>query len=280
MYTYMHDYEKQERYAVPHGYEKHSQGYERFTLVDHSVGSVHMGVGICELQPNGSVDFCVHANEKGIYVLGGELELRRDREALRLSADDYALVPYGVLHAFRNRGNKIARWFEMQSPQPKPLGRWEDTFFIGGGDWPKEVVQPDLGDPRTRGLGHFKEQGAQFPAGIGFLGLKVMQFMGREFGTHHFFMMRGELAVGGAWGLHDHPIEEMFFPLSGEAEMEIEGERYPLRPGDAAWVGVGASHSCSQRGNVPFRWLETQAPQFPTQNAIRNYAHWDKLRGV
>jgi hypothetical protein len=41
--------------AVPSGYERHSQGYERFSLVDHSVGSVRMGVGICRLQAKGSV---------------------------------------------------------------------------------------------------------------------------------------------------------------------------------------------------------------------------------
>lgn len=34
-------------------------------------------------------------------------------------------------------------------------------------------------------------------------------------------------------------------------------------------------------GNVseaPFRWIETQAPQFPGQHASRNYAAWEKLR--
>jgi hypothetical protein len=28
----------------------------------------------------------------------------------------------------------------------------------------------------------------------------------------------------------------------------------------------------------PFRWIETQAPQFPAQHASRNYAAWEGMR--
>ena len=31
------------RFAVPQGYESHSHGYERASLVDHTIGSVHTG---------------------------------------------------------------------------------------------------------------------------------------------------------------------------------------------------------------------------------------------
>jgi uncharacterized cupin superfamily protein len=67
---------------------------------------VHQAVGICELQPGGSVDNCLHTNEEGIYIIEGELELMRDGRGLRLAADDYALVPFGIAHAYRNRGEK------------------------------------------------------------------------------------------------------------------------------------------------------------------------------
>ena len=89
-----------------------------------------MGVGICQMQPKGNMESCVHANEKGIYVLEGELEMKRGHEVFRLSVDDYALIPYGMSHALRNTGAKTARWFEMQAPQPKPPGGWQDTFFV------------------------------------------------------------------------------------------------------------------------------------------------------
>ena len=266
------------RSAVPSGYERHSQGYDRFALVDHSVGSVHMGVGICRLQPKGSVELTVQANEKGIYVLYGDLEIKRGEEIFRLSADDYALFPYGIPQAYRNEGHQVACWFEMQAPQPKPPGGWQDTFFVGDEGWPGEVRTPNLEDPRTKLVGHFREQKPQFPSGAAIQGLKVFLFMDREFGAQHFLMMRGELALGGVCGLHDHPIEESYFVLSGEADMEIEGKKFHLQPGVVAWTGVGTSHAFFQKGNAPFRWIETQAPPFPAQNGFRNYASWDKLR--
>ena len=262
-------------FAVPPGYQQHSQGYARVSLVDRSVGSVHTGLGICHLEPNGRVASCIQANEKGIYVLQGEIEMMRGKEAFRLGADDYALIPYGETQGFRNTGKQAARWMEIQAPQPKPPGGWQDTFFTGEVGWPKEIVKPDLADPRTRYLGHFQEGRAR----IGIQGLTVYRFIEEEFGAHHFYMMRGELAIGGTVGTHDHTVEESYFVLSGEVDMEIERERYHLEPGDLAWTGVGISHAFCQRGGVPWRWIETQAPQFPAQHGIRHYAAWDKLRG-
>ncbi len=262
------------KFAVPQGYQQHSQGYARVTLVDHSVGSVHTGLGICQLQQGGRVESFVQANEKGIYVLQGEIEIMRGKEAFRLTTDDYALIPYGVSQAFRNTGNQVARWVEVQAPQPKPADGWQDTFFTGDTDWPRGVVRPDLGDPRTRLLGRFEER----RAGLGIQGLTVYRFIDQEFGAHHFFMMRGELAMGGTRGTHDHTVEESYFALSGEVDMEIEGKRYHLQPGDVAWTGVGTSHAFFHKGDVPWRWIETQSPQFPTQHGTRNYAIWDKLR--
>jgi uncharacterized cupin superfamily protein len=112
----------------------------RVPLVGHHVGLVHQSTGICALQPNGSVDQCLHAYEEAIYVLEGELEIitmsqQQSSVAYRLLKDDYALVPNMVLHAYRNRGSTVARWFEANSPQPKPFGERgpvsQDTFFFG-----------------------------------------------------------------------------------------------------------------------------------------------------
>ena len=268
-------------FAVPHGYAQHSLGYERATLIDHAVGSVHMGAGICRLQPQGSVESRIHANEKGIYVLEGELEMKRgEHEVFRLSADDYALIPYGTSHALRNAGAKAARWFEMQAPQPKPPGGWQDTFFTSDNDWPAEVSPPDFENLVAKSVGRFKAQKPMAPRGDGTGGLSVYRFMEREFGAQSFFMMRGELSVGGARSRHDHTVEEFYFALSGEAFMDIEGERFHLRRGDVAWTGVGASHAFHHTGDAPFRWIETQAPQFPARNGTRDYADWDKLRAV
>ena len=268
------------RFAVPHGYARNSRGYERATLMDHAAGSVHMGAGICQLQPQGNVESRVHANEKGIYILDGDLEVKRGPEVFRLSADDYALIPYGTSHALRNTGLKAARWFEMQAPQPKPPGGWQDTFFTGDNDWPAQVSPPDFENPATKSAGRFRPHKSLTPHGQGISGLNVYRFMEQEFGAQSFFMMRGELSVGGARSRHDHTVEEFYFVLSGEAFMDIENERFHLRRGDVAWTGVGASHAFCHTGEVPFRWIETQAPQFPAMHGTRNYADWDKLRAV
>ena len=83
---------------------------------------------------------------------------------------------------------------------------------------------------------------------------------------------------GGARSYHDHPIEEFYFALSGEAYMDIEGQRFQLKPGSVAWTGVGTCHAFCNTGSEPFRWIETQAPQFPAQNGTRNYEDWERLR--
>jgi len=269
---------EESKFEIPDGFEKHSLGYKRVSLVDHSIGSVHTGLGICQLEANGWVEYCVWANEKGIYVLQGELEMLRGKEAFRLGTDDYALIPYGVAHAFRNTGKLAARWIEVQAPQPKPPGAWDDKFFRGDVDWPKEIVKPDPSNPSMHMVGHFEEQRPIYVKGLGMQGPAVYRFMEEEFGAHHFYMMRGKLEIGGGRGVADHPVEESYFVLSGEVEKEIEGKKFRMKAVDFAWAGVGACHSSVPKGDVPYRWIETQAPQFPKQHGARTFAVWDKLR--
>jgi mannose-6-phosphate isomerase-like protein (cupin superfamily) len=166
----------------------------------------------------------------------------------------------------------------MNAPQPKPAGGWQDTIFKPPVAWPQEVklLDPEVALPRS--VGHFKPQKPLVPRGGGIQGLSVFRFIEREFGAHQFFMMRGELLPGGARSYHDHPVEEFYLALSGEAFMDIEGKRFHLLPGSVAWTGVGTCHAFCHTGTEPFRWIETQAPQFPAQNGTRNYDDWEALR--
>jgi uncharacterized cupin superfamily protein len=66
----------QTKFAVPHGHENNSRGFERVSLIDRTHGSVHMGVSVCRLQPGGQTASFLHAHEKSLYVFEGELELR------------------------------------------------------------------------------------------------------------------------------------------------------------------------------------------------------------
>jgi quercetin dioxygenase-like cupin family protein len=124
------------KFDVPPVYTQGSRGYTWQALVDRSTGSLHVGVDVCRLDPGGHVDDCLRAHETGIYLLTGELELKIGGEAFRLAADDYALIPYETVHAVRNVSGAPARWFEMQAPQPKPPGAWQDTIFPDRSEWP------------------------------------------------------------------------------------------------------------------------------------------------
>jgi mannose-6-phosphate isomerase-like protein (cupin superfamily) len=51
-------------------------------------------------------------------------------------------------------------------------------------------------------------------------------------------------------------------------------QRFHLKAGTAVWTGVGTRHAFYQTGTKPFRWIETQAPQFPAQHGLRNHLEW------
>ena len=177
----------------------------------------------------------------------------------------------------RPLGTQPARWFEILVPQPKPQHALRDTFFTGDDAWPATVVDTDAVPlPKT---GRFKAENPLPPMGGGLQqGLSVYRFMERQFGAQCFFMMRGEMAAGAFRTQHDHPLEEFYLGLSGEVIMDIEGQSFRLGAGDVAWTGVGTSHAFRHTGAEPFRWLETQTPQFPAQYGTRNYVAWEKLR--
>lgn len=265
------------RFAVPENFAGHCAGYERVSLVSRATGSVHTEACVSRLQPGGYFETCVHAYEKGIYVFEGEIEVLRAGERIHLPTDGYALIPYAAPHAVRNTGTVPARWFEILSPQPKPASAFKDTFFTGDNLWPADA--PANGALQVKGVGCFKPENP-IPAQDGALakGLTVYRFMERNFGAQCFFMMRGEMSVGAFRTRHDHPIEEFYLGLSGEVTMEIEDKSFRLGSGDVAWTGVGTSHAFRNTGSEPFRWLETQTPQFPPQYGTRNYVEWEKLR--
>ena len=81
----------------------------------------------------------------------------------------------------------------------------------------------------------------------------------------------------GVAGPHDHPFEETYLFLSGEAEATFDGEVYRLGAGDIGFAGVGCVHSFRNVGTGPLRWLETQAPQPPPRHSYRFARDWAYL---
>ena len=65
--------------TVPHLYEPHSSGFRRATYVDRGMGSVHMGVGVCFLDPGGVVEPHLHSFEESFYILEGAATVQSRR---------------------------------------------------------------------------------------------------------------------------------------------------------------------------------------------------------
>ncbi|MCL2057533.1 MAG: cupin domain-containing protein [Oscillospiraceae bacterium] len=51
---------------------------------------------------------------------------------------------------------------------------------------------------------------------------------------------------------HSHDdMEEVYYVISGEGEMVVGEDRYPVRAGDALYVPPGEFHTTFQKGNLP-----------------------------
>ncbi|MBA3412515.1 MAG: cupin domain-containing protein [Actinobacteria bacterium] len=56
--------------------------------------------------------------------------------------------------------------------------------------------------------------------------------------------------------------EEIYFVLEGSGEMEVDGDRAPVGPGDAVLIPPGAWHQIRAEGDGPLRFLCCCAPPY------------------
>src|SRR6516225_4830442 len=105
--------------SAPAGYENHSTAFRRAGYGDRAMGSVHMGVGVCFLDPSGNIDPHLHSFEESFYILEGSVAVEAGGETHELGAGHFGLIPTGLPHAWRNLGGGRSRWLEMQAPQPR-----------------------------------------------------------------------------------------------------------------------------------------------------------------
>jgi mannose-6-phosphate isomerase-like protein (cupin superfamily) len=189
-------------------------------------------------------------------------------------------------HGFRNISNEPVVWQDMLSPQPKPAdANPPDTFFVSPGEVPATAERADLRDPRTRFLGHFDDthlppagkMQMEGDTGGNIHGIRLKMLVDHQLGSQHMTLFMVEFTPGGEGVLHDHPFEETYYILSGQAEARLDGKVYPVGPGDFVWTGVGGTHGFFQVGTEPVRWIETQAPQPPAQQGFRFTGEWQYL---
>jgi quercetin dioxygenase-like cupin family protein len=262
-------------------YAAHAAGYAEAELVNAQRGSVHTGLSLGELAPDGVVRPHVHSYEEGFYILGGQAAVTIDDRAYLLGPGDYGALKVGTPHGWRNAGGEPVRWLQMAAPQPKPAGRERDTFFLKNTAMPDQAQPLIASRPPEHLLGHFDV--GQIPRGDegriasgGLQGVFLKWMIDEKLGARHHRMLFIEYQPGVSIGLHDHTFEEAYFILSGEVEATLDGRTYVATPGSVLWTGVGCVHAFANVGREPVRWIETFAPQPPAENVFRFVAEWDQ----
>ncbi len=87
------------------------------------------------------------------------------------------------------------------------------------------------------------------------LGVSLKWLISDKEGAPRFFMRLFEIAPGGHTPLHSHPWEHEVFVVSGRGEVEGEGGRKPIGPGDAVYVEEGEVHRFLNPGREPLVFI-------------------------
>jgi quercetin dioxygenase-like cupin family protein len=276
-------------------YAGRAERYARCSLVDQSVGSVHTGFGLCEMDAGGRQDLHLHSHEESFYVLEGAPSLVLDRHSYVLSPGTCGIIAVGVPHAFIGPEQGRGRWLDMLAPQPRDHDAIAHTYFFG----PSSDHVPgslDIRDPRARHFFRFADDDIQVDklkigarvnapkvsssmatALLAYSGIAVKMLVDQRLDAALLTMFMVEYQPGGVAHPHDHPFEETYYVLDGEVDAVADGKRYTLEAGDLFWTGVGSVHAFYNTSGKTVRWLETQAPQPPARHSYRFARDWDYL---
>jgi mannose-6-phosphate isomerase-like protein (cupin superfamily) len=257
---------------------------------DHAV---HTGFMISELDAGGEIPWHVHSFEESFYLVSGTGVIDTSEGSFRVSEGGYGVVPIAMPHRWRNDSDLGVQWAEMQAPAPRSAYQ-EDTFLVSGPTY-EDAADIDVRDPRNRYFGKITASqmdpakqsqdllevtASMRTALLVYGGINVKMMVDSDLGAQLATMFMVQYDPDGATGPHDHPFEETYFFLEGQAEATFDGKPVVLGAGDIAWAGVGCPHSFRNLGGGPLRWLETQAPQPPPRYSYRFARDWDYLREV
>jgi len=280
-------------YEVPAEFDGRSSGYGRDDVVDEAGGAVQMGFHVARLEPGGLVETHVHSFEESLFVVEGALTVDTPEGSHQLVAGDYALVPLGMTHAFRNTSSDVVSFSEMKAPLPRERFQFDTQFPAAMTTF--DPVPIDVRDPRNRNFGHIDPENmdpamqtqdrlalsaSMRTALLVYSGISVKMMVDSDLGADLSTMFMVQYEQGGFAGAHDHPLEEAYQILEGEVEAIFDGVTYELEAGDVAWAGVGCVHEFRNIGDGIVRWLETQAPQPPPRHSYRFARDWQYLENV
>ena len=282
------------------GWASEATGYRRGMAVSENDHAVHTGFLISELDAGGEIPWHVHSFEESFYIIAGTGVIDTAEGSFRVSEGSYGVVPIAMPHRWRNDGETPVRWAEMQAPAPRSAYQ-DDTFLVMRPEPVEERASTgsarvvDVRDPRNRYFGKITPSqmdpskqsqdllevtASMRTALLVYGGINVKMMVDSDLGAQLATMFMVQYDPDGATGPHDHPFEETYFFLEGQAEATFDGKPVVLGAGDIAWAGVGCPHSFRNLGGGPLRWLETQAPQPPPRYSYRFARDWDYLREV
>lgn len=78
---------------------------------------------------------------------------------------------------------------------------------------------------------------------------------GGAVGTADFTVGVTELEVGGWLGHHRHEPAEIYYVLSGEGTLSIDGQDHPVRAGTAAYIPGNSEHAIRNTGSDQLRFF-------------------------
>lgn len=88
-------------------------------------------------------------------------------------------------------------------------------------------------------------------------------------GARRQSLAEATLAPGQATDRHHHArTEEIYVVLTGSGEMEVEGERRCVVPGDAILIPAGARHRIRSDGATELRFLCCCAPPYADEDTF------------
>ena len=74
------------------------------------------------------------------------------------------------------------------------------------------------------------------------------------------FLAIARLERGKRIEAHRDPMEEIYFILSGEGEMQVDEETRHVGPGDAIWIPVGSEHALTSSNQEDCTILVVASP--------------------
>jgi quercetin dioxygenase-like cupin family protein len=230
------------------GWASEATGYRRGMAVGEDDHAVHTGFMISELDADGEIPWHVHSFEESFYVVAGTLVIDTAEGSFRVSQGEYGVVPIAMPHRWRNLSHQPARWAEMQAPAPRAA--YQDDTFVVPGPRDEQAVDVDVRDPRNRYFGTITPPqmdpskqsqdlleltGSMRTALLVYGGINVKMMIDSDLGAQLATMFMVQYDPDGATGPHDHPFEETYFFLEGQAEATFDGMPVVLGAGDIAW---------------------------------------------